>query len=135
MNEMRGNYSAIIDPGKVLAIIPARGGSKGMPRKNLRLLGGVPLLVHSIRHAQQSRLVQRVVVSTEDEEIAAVARSTGAEILIRPSELATDSSPSEAALLHALEVLDRHEQYTPDLVFSSFSSHPLSVPPTTLTEP
>lgn len=125
---MHDNYSPSADPGKVLAIIPARGGSKGMPRKNLRLLGGVPLLTHTIRHAQEARLVQRVVVSTEDDEIAAAARSTGAEVVIRPVELATDDSPSEAALLHVLEMLERHEQYAPDLVVLLQCTSPLRTP-------
>lgn len=122
---MHDNYSPSADPGKVLAIIPARGGSKGMPRKNLRLLGGVPLLTHTIRYAQRARLVQRVVVSTEDDEIAAAARSAEAEVVIRPMELATDDSPSEAALLHVLEMLERHEQYVPDLVVFLQCTSPL----------
>jgi YrbI family 3-deoxy-D-manno-octulosonate 8-phosphate phosphatase len=86
----------------IVAVIPARGGSKGIPRKNLALIGGVPLLVHSILHAHQSRLIDLVVVSTDDDEIAAVAADHGAEVVHRPAELASDEAPSEAALSHAL---------------------------------
>lgn len=128
MNHMPRDYSTCIDAGKVLAIIPARGGSKRIPRKNLRRLCGLPLIVHTVRHAQKARLVQRVIVSTEDDEIAGAARSAGAEVVIRPLELATDSSPSEAALLHVLEVLNRDEQYMPDLVVFLQCTSPLRAP-------
>ncbi len=75
----------------VLAIIPARGGSKGIRRKNLVAIAGVPLVAHSIRHALASKRVTRVIVSTEDEEIAEAARRAGAEVpFLRPMELALD---------------------------------------------
>lgn len=91
-------------PRQVLAVIPARGGSKGLPRKNLRLLGGVPLIVHSIRAAQQAQQVDLVVVSTEDEEIAQVARQAGAVVVARPPELATDVVQNTDVVRHALSV-------------------------------
>ena len=76
----------------VLALIPARGGSKGIPRKNLRLVGGRALVARSIDHARTSRLITRVIVSTEDAEIAEVARREGAEVpFLRPLELAGDA--------------------------------------------
>ncbi len=75
---------------EVLAIIPARGGSKGIPRKNIRDFAGFPLIAYSIAAAKQSESVTRVIVSTDDEEIAAVARELGAECLLRPDELAQD---------------------------------------------
>jgi len=86
----------------VLAVIPARGGSKGMPRKNLRRLGGLPLVAHSIRAAGESRLIDTFVVSTEDEEIAAVASAHGADVLRRPAELATDAAQNNAVMRHAI---------------------------------
>lgn len=90
----------------VIAFIFARGGSKGVPRKNLRLLGGIPLIAHSIQHALQSSLVERVVVSTDDEEIAGVARNYGAEVpFMRPAELATDTAPERQAWQHAIRAL------------------------------
>ena len=77
---------------KIIAIIPARGGSKGLPRKNIRLLAGKPLIAYSIKAALKSKYIDRVVVSTDDKEIAEVSRSYGAEVIKRPNELATDTS-------------------------------------------
>ncbi len=78
---------------EVLAIIPARGGSKGIPRKNIRDFAGFPLIAYSIAAAKQSESVTRVIVSTDDEEIAAVARELGAEVpFLRPDELAQDET-------------------------------------------
>ena len=93
----------------VLAIIPARGGSKGIPRKNLRLLCGKPLVAYSIEHALQARQVTRTVVSTDDPEIAGVASQYGAEVIMRPADLATDTAGTEPVLLHALSVLEQEE--------------------------
>ena len=87
---------------RVLALIPARGGSKGVPRKNIRLLGGKPLIWHSIDVARRSALVSDVVVSTEDDEIAAVAEQCGADILRRPPELARDETPMAEVVRHVL---------------------------------
>ena len=101
---------------KVLVIIPARGGSKGLPRKNLRKLGGVPLIAHTVRHAKGSHLVHRVVVSTDDAEIATVARSEVAEVIMRPHDLATDSSPSEESVMHVLDQLERRDLFFPDII-------------------
>jgi N-acylneuraminate cytidylyltransferase len=89
----------------VLGIVPARGGSKGVPGKNLAPVGGEPLLVHAIRAALAAGTVDRVVCSTDDDEIAAVARAAGAEVVVRPAELALDESPTEGALLHVLDAL------------------------------
>ena len=89
-----------------VVVIPARGGSKGIPRKNLRLLGGKPLIAYAIRTALASRLIDRVVVSTEDAEIAGVARQYGAEVpFIRPPELALDDSPEWLVWRHAIQTL------------------------------
>lgn len=91
--------------GEVVAIIPARGGSKGIPRKNLVSICGHPLLAWSIWAALQARCVTRVLVSTDSEEIASVARRYGADVVMRPAEISGDTASSEAALLHALEHL------------------------------
>ena len=90
----------------ILALIPARGGSKGVARKNVRLAGGRPLIAWSIEAARASRLVDRVVVSSDDDEIIAAARAWGAEVPFRrPGELARDETPAIDVALHALEVL------------------------------
>ena len=87
----------------VLAVIPARGGSKGLPGKNLAELGGVPLIVWSIRAALDSELVTRVLVTTDSQEIAAVASAAGAEVpWLRPADLAQDDTPDLPVFLHAL---------------------------------
>ncbi len=91
---------------ETLAVIPARGGSKGLPGKNLRPLAGLPLIEHSIRLAALCPHIRRTVVSTDSEEIAAVARAAGGEVLARPAELAGDETPMLPVLRHALEELD-----------------------------
>jgi CMP-N-acetylneuraminic acid synthetase len=89
-------------PPRVVAIIPARRGSKRLPLKNLRLLGGVPLFVHSMRAALAASLVTDVVVSTEDEEIAAVATAQGAAVVRRPAALASDTAQNNDVVGHVL---------------------------------
>ena len=90
----------------LLALIPARGGSKGIPRKNIRLFCGKPLLQWSIKVALEAPSVNFVVVSTEDIEVADIARACGAEVpFFRPADLATDASPAIATVLHALDQL------------------------------
>jgi YrbI family 3-deoxy-D-manno-octulosonate 8-phosphate phosphatase len=112
----------------VLAIIPARGGSKGIPRKNVRPFLGKPLLAHSIEHARQAPSVTRIVVSTDDAEIAAVARRHGAEVVTRPAEISGDAAGSEAALLHVLDHLKAAEGYEPELVVFLQATSPLRRP-------
>lgn len=85
----------------ILCLIPARGGSKGIPGKNIRSLAGKPLIAWSIEAARRAKLVDRTVVSTDDDEIAAVAREYGAEVLKRPLDLAQDKSTTLSVLLHA----------------------------------
>ncbi len=113
---------------KTCAIIPARGGSKGIPRKNARLLAGKPLLAHAIDSALRARRVDRVVVSTDDPEIAAVARQYGAEVVRRPEEISQDTSASELALIHVLDELQQTEDYEPDLVVFLQCTSPLTRP-------
>ncbi|RRQ77692.1 transferase [Streptomyces griseofuscus] len=91
---------------RVLAVIPARGGSKGVPAKNLAPVGGVPLVARAVRECRATRLVTDVVVSTDDQAIAAAAREAGAEVVLRPAVIAGDTATSEAAVLHAM---DAHE--------------------------
>lgn len=101
----------------ILALIPARGGSKGIPRKNLLMLAGKPLIAYSIEHALRSRSVTRTIVSTDDPEIARVARDLGAEVpFMRPSELAQDLSPDLDVFRHALAWLRDREGYSCELV-------------------
>jgi CMP-N-acetylneuraminic acid synthetase len=88
----------------ILALIPARGGSKGIPRKNIRPLLGKPLIAWSIEAAKNSKLIDVVAVSTEDAEIARVARQYGAEVIDRPKELATDEASTIDVMQHALKV-------------------------------
>lgn len=100
-----------------LAIIPARGGSKGIPRKNIREIGGKPLIAWSIEQALSAERVDRVVVSTDDDEIAETALRFGAEVPFRrPAVLANDTAATEPSLIHALEWLDANEDYRPDNV-------------------
>jgi N-acylneuraminate cytidylyltransferase len=95
---------------RVLAIIPARGGSKGVPGKNLRALGGLPLIAWSIRSALAAEAVTDTVVSTDSNEIADVAREHGAQVpFLRPAELATDKAPTEPAMHDALERMEARE--------------------------
>jgi CMP-N-acetylneuraminic acid synthetase len=101
---------------EVLAIVPARGGSKGIAGKNLRTVGGVPLVTRAIRAARGARLVTRIAVSTDDEGIAEAARAAGAEVIDRPANLAGDEASSESALLHALDALREREGYEPELL-------------------
>jgi len=99
-----------------LCIIPARGGSKAIPRKNLQLVGGKPLLAYSIEHARVAAGISRIVVSTDDEEIAEVARQYSAEVVWRPAEISGDTATSESALVQVLDYLEKNEGYVPDLV-------------------
>ena len=87
----------------VLGITPARGQSKGVPRKNIKPIAGKPLLAWTIAAARQSRLIDRYVVSTEDAEIADVAAQCGAEVILRPAELATDEASTLGVLEHAVK--------------------------------
>ena len=102
---------------RVVAIIPARGGSKGLPGKNVRPLAGKPLIAYSIEAAKASPYVHRVLVTTDDPEIARVAREHGAEApFLRPAELAQDLTPTEPVLRHAVEWLEAHEGYRAEIV-------------------
>ena len=96
---------------KVLAVIPARGGSKGVPRKNIRLVCGKPLISYTIEHALAAQhRFHRIIVSTDDPEIATIARERGAEVpFLRPASLARDESPAIPMLQHAVEFVERQD--------------------------
>jgi CMP-N,N'-diacetyllegionaminic acid synthase len=109
-----------------LAIIPARGGSIGIPRKNLRLLNGKPLIAWTIEAALNTVGLDRVVVSTEDEEIAEISKLYGAEVpFMRPTNLARDNTPTLEVLQHILYQFDRDESYSPDAVVTLQPTSPL----------
>lgn len=91
-------------------MVPARGGSKGVPRKNIRPLAGEPLICHTLRAAMHVAEIDLLVVSTDDAEIASVSTSYGVRVVNRPSRLARDDSPTEAALIQVLEVLEAEGQ-------------------------
>ena len=100
---------------KIFSIIPARVGSKGVPRKNIRLLNGKPLIAWTIGAALESGVIDRLVVSTEDAEIAEVARKYGAEVVGRPLELAGDNVKTEPVMIHALEEIEK-KGFIPDYI-------------------
>lgn len=111
---------------EVVGFIFARGGSKGLPGKNIRLLGGKPLIAWSIEHALAIKRIERVIVSTDSEEIAAVARDYGAEVpFIRPAELARDDSPEWLAWRHALNYLCETTGALPEVMVSVPATAPL----------
>ncbi len=111
---------------KAIAFIFARGGSKGLPGKNIRPLGGKPLIAWSIEHALSVKRIERVIVSTDSEEIAAVAREYGAEVpFIRPAELARDDSPEWLAWRHALNYLRETTGAFPEVMVSVPTTAPL----------
>ncbi|MDD5258632.1 MAG: acylneuraminate cytidylyltransferase family protein [bacterium] len=106
-----------MNKSRIVAIIPARGGSKGLPRKNIKLLDGKPLIAYTIEAAKQCQLIDRIIVSTDDQEIAKVAKASGAEVpFIRPAELSQDDTTTEAVLKHCVEWLEQNEQYQADIV-------------------
>ncbi|MFN7926780.1 MAG: acylneuraminate cytidylyltransferase [Blastocatellia bacterium] len=114
---------------EVLAIIPARGGSKTIPRKNVKQLGGVPLIAYSFAAGQQARTVTRLIVSTDDEEIARLAESYNVEVpFLRPPELAEDDTTDLPVFQHALQWLEKREGYRPDIVVQLRPTSPFRPP-------
>ncbi len=110
----------------VLGLIPARGGSKGIPRKNIVDVGGKPLIAWTIEAARAADGLERVVVSTDDEEIASVARQYGAEVpFLRPAGLAKDDSASMDVVLHAMNWLESEEDYSADYLMLLQPTSPL----------
>lgn len=116
----------MVDRPEVLAIVQARGGSKGLPRKNVLPLGGHPLVAYSIASGLAAESITRLIVSTDDDEIAAVAERYGAEVPFRrPADLAADDTPDYPLFAHALDWLEREENYRPDVVVQLRPTTPL----------
>jgi CMP-N,N'-diacetyllegionaminic acid synthase len=111
---------------KVLAITLARGGSKSVPKKNIKLLSGMPVIAHTILEALKSNLINKYVVSTDDNEIQKIALSYGAECpFLRPAEFATDTASSVAALRHAVDWIEREEGVQYDYVIELMATNPM----------
>jgi len=116
-------------PADIVAIIPARGGSKGVPGKNIRSLGGYPLIAYSIAAARLAATIERVVISTDSEEIAAIARHYGGEVpFLRPAEFAGDRSPDLAFVQHAMRWFQEHEAHVPSCLVHLRPTTPLRDP-------
>ena len=111
----------------IVTIIPARSGSKGIPGKNLKMLNGTPLIAYSILAANQSKMVNKVLVSTNDSKIAEVSSSYGAEVILRPDKISSDTAQSEEALVHCIDSLQNNENYEPDLVVFLQATSPLRI--------
>lgn len=111
---------------EILSIIPARGGSKGIPLKNIVLLNEIPLITYSIKSAKKSKLINRVIVSTDNKKIALIAKKSGAEVpFFRPKKISKDSSSTQDVIIHALNYLEKNESYVPDIVVLLQPTSPL----------
>lgn len=116
----------MIDEQTVLGIIPARGGSKVVPNKNIRILAGKPLIAWTIEAGLKAKTLDRIIVSTDDKKIAKISREYGAEVpFIRPKILASDSTPTLLALQHAVRYLEKKEDYSPDIIVTLQPTSPL----------
>jgi YrbI family 3-deoxy-D-manno-octulosonate 8-phosphate phosphatase len=102
-------------PG-IIAIIPARGGSRGIPKKNIIPIAGKPLISYVIEAARSSKYISKIVVTTDDHEIAVVAKNCNAEVIMRPADISKDDSPSELALIHAMEQIEKTEKVKPGIL-------------------
>jgi N-acylneuraminate cytidylyltransferase len=109
---------------EIVAIIPARGGSKGVPYKNIRPLGDKPLIAHTIIDAQEAQLIDRIYVTTDDDEIAQVSTDYGATVIHRPAEISSDTASSESALIHALTEIEK-SAINPELIVFLQCTSPL----------
>lgn len=125
-SDLASTHDLLPSNSTTLAVVPARGGSKGIPGKNVALVAGLPLIVHTLRSAAAARRIDRLIVSTDAEPIAQVARAAGAEVpFLRPAELARDDTPGCAPVIHALEWLEEQEGYRPDYVLLLQPTSPL----------
>ena len=102
---------------RILSVIPARGGSKGLPRKNILNFRGDPLISWTIKASLKSKYISKTIVSSDDKEILDVARNYGADVIVRPDELATDESSSESVASHVISTLESREEEFDILVF------------------
>jgi len=110
---------------QILGIIPARGNSKSISKKNIKSFAGKPLLYYSISMARKSKHIDRLIVSTDDQEIADIARYYDVEVVIRPLEYATDTAPTELALIHVIRYLKERDGYNADIVVTLEPTSPL----------
>ena len=110
-----------INQNSIAAFIPARGGSKGVPEKNIRAFSGKPLIVHSIEYAKSCEYINEIFVSTNDKAIAKISESSGTKIIHRPAELATDTATTESAIQHFLETVEDK----PDIIVLLQATSPL----------
>jgi N-acylneuraminate cytidylyltransferase len=113
----------------IYAIIPARGGSKGIPKKNIKLLAGYPLITYSIAAARLSSKISRIIVSTDSQEIGEISRYFGAEVpFLRPAEFSSDNSPDREFLLHAIDCFAKNERTIPEYLVHLRPTTPLRDP-------
>ena len=110
---------------KIISIIPARGGSKSIPKKNLIDFMGKPLIAQTIKQSSTTSMINRTIVSTESQEIAGVAKKYGAEIFKRPDSISGDEASTESAMLHVLNTLKEKENYIPEIVVLLQATSPL----------
>jgi CMP-N,N'-diacetyllegionaminic acid synthase len=111
---------------KILAIIPARGGSKGLPQKNIKHFNGKPLIYWTIKAAKESNYINKIIVSTDDSDIANVSESFGAEIPgLRPKNLSEDNTPTLPVIHYILDQLKNNQNYVPDLIITLQATSPL----------
>ena len=114
---------------KILAIIPGRGGSKGIPSKNIQKLGELPLIAHTIKSAKNSTKVNRIIVSTDNKKIAKIAREYGADVpFLRPKKFSRDSSSTLDVVEHTIHYLQKVENYTPDIIIILLPTSPFRSP-------
>jgi len=109
----------------ILGIIPARGGSKGVPRKNIRMLAGRPLIEYTLSAAKKSEFLNKIIVSTDDSEIAQISGKNDVEVILRPDSLAQDTSPVIDALYHVMDALKKNSAYSPDIIVLLQPTSPL----------
>jgi len=111
---------------KILAIIPARGGSKGIKRKNLQKLSGKPLIAHTIIAAKKTKSINKIIVSTDDKEIGKISKNNGAEVpFLRPKQISKDTSSIIEVIKHALKFLQENQSYVPDIIILLQPTSPL----------
>ena len=111
---------------KILAIIPARGGSKEIRRKNLQKLSGKPLIAHTIIAAKKTKSINKIIVSTDDKEIGKISKNNGAEVpFLRPKQISKDTSSTIEVIKHALKFLQENQSYVPDIIILLQPTSPL----------
>ena len=110
---------------KIVAIIPARGGSKGVPDKNIKMLAGKPLIAYTIKEALESKYIDRTIISTENERISEISEKHGAEIIDRPNELSRDDTPTLPVLRHVVDYLEKNEKCSVDIIVLLQPTSPL----------